>query len=428
MDADIAVVGAGPVGCVPALSLARIGARVLVLESTPASANGLAGEWIHPPGARVLESLGLGGVVRVPYPSGQGFVVFPDDGSDPIRLPYPAGLGFAREHRMLVGDLRDAVRSCPEILFVQNARATAAGPGRLTYVDPSGERTSRVERIIGADGRTSMVRRWLGGAEQGNPPTSTMAGLLLDNAELPFEGYGHVALGGPGPMLIYRVDAERVRVCIDVPHVPPPSVAPEYLWREYHHRLPAVLRPAFRNALSRGGFTWAANHVRRRRYLASRDLALVGDAVGYTHPLTAVGMTLGFADAECLTRTPNFFAYRRERTSRTGVAEWLADALYAVFARRDDASDALRRGIYRLWRENPMQRDITLRLLTGDDTRAMHFTEAFARVLGTATLDILTTSASRRNWSQAALGMRGIGAWGLWLLSTLAPRLAPSAW
>ena len=51
-----------------------------------------------------------------------------------------------------------------------------------------------------------------------NPtPCSRMLGTALSEASLPFEGFGHVVLGGSGPVLIYRLAADCVRVIVDVP-------------------------------------------------------------------------------------------------------------------------------------------------------------------------------------------------------------------
>ena len=44
-----------------------------------------------------------------------------------------------------------------------------------------------------------------------------MLGTALSEASLPFEGFGHVVLGGSGPVLIYRLAADCVRVIADVP-------------------------------------------------------------------------------------------------------------------------------------------------------------------------------------------------------------------
>ena len=56
---DVAIVGAGPVGSLCAIAHARKGYRVALFEANPAASKRLAGEWLHPPAARILRELGL---------------------------------------------------------------------------------------------------------------------------------------------------------------------------------------------------------------------------------------------------------------------------------------------------------------------------------------------------------------------------------
>ncbi|MGD8529035.1 MAG: FAD-dependent oxidoreductase, partial [Methyloceanibacter sp.] len=97
---DVAVIGAGPVGCAAAIAFVQRGARVLLLEANPRASERFAGEWIHPSGVKVLEQLGLADLEAFTENGPrQGFVVHPDDGSDPIVLPYPNGFtGLSFDH------------------------------------------------------------------------------------------------------------------------------------------------------------------------------------------------------------------------------------------------------------------------------------------------------------------------------------------
>lgn len=105
---DVVVIGAGPIGCASALACARAGQRVLLLEQDPlAATERVVGEWLHPPAMDVLESLGVELTPPIAYPTGKGFVLVPDDGSDPVVLPYRTGrFGFSLEHGLLVETLR----------------------------------------------------------------------------------------------------------------------------------------------------------------------------------------------------------------------------------------------------------------------------------------------------------------------------------
>src|SRR5690606_588382 len=118
-------------------------------------------------------------------------------------------------------------------------------------------------------------------------------GLELRDVELPFESYGHVLLGGPGPVLLYRIAHDRIRACIDIPAGAPGSRRDaRYIWDAFGPRFPEALRPALKRALEQDKLLWACNRFLPRTFYGSGNVALVGDAVGFYHPLTASGITV----------------------------------------------------------------------------------------------------------------------------------------
>lgn len=376
---DVAVVGGGPVGSAAAVAHARRGARVLLLEANPKAAARFAGEWIHPPGTDVLARLGIDLPPEAhAHRSGEGFAVFPDDGGDPIRLPYAGGRrGVAWEHRALVDVLRERAASHADIDYVAGGRLVDLVGGRLTFKGPDGHQTStHAERIIGADGRSSYVRQCVLGPREASP-ISHMAGIELRDVTLPFEGHGHVLLGGPGPILMYRIDPDRVRVCLDVPtHMR----RRERLFDAFAPILPAELRPAFRRAVEHRPVLWAANGFRPRVHYGNGPVALVGDAVGHFHPLTAAGITQGLLDVEALVESGDVTAYAHRRERASYMSELLSNALYQVFQRPDDSARAIRHAVYRRWRTSEADRDRTMRLLAGDTSDKKLFGVTFSRM------------------------------------------------
>jgi 2-polyprenyl-6-methoxyphenol hydroxylase-like FAD-dependent oxidoreductase len=278
---EVAVVGAGPAGCVTALAFARRGARVLLIEAQSTSSRRLAGEWLHPPGTEVLRRLGVGSIPRAAdHPAGLGFVVFPGLDIEPIVLPYPGKtLGLSCEHRAFVEALRGAATAHGNIVFLPCTRVTEIAKQRLEIVNGTNASSLQAGLIVGADGRSSLVRRCLGLPDE-RRLVSYMAGVLLEGVELPFEGFGHVFLGGPGPVFVCRISPQHVRVCLDIPVCYGQFTKDAArLHDAYSPALPASLRAAFHKALQNDEVVCTANQLRPRIHYGRPGLALVGDAV-----------------------------------------------------------------------------------------------------------------------------------------------------
>lgn len=422
---DVAIVGAGPAGCASALAFAREGKRVLVLEADPRASDRLAGEWLHPPALAILDRLGVDLTPARPYATGKGFVVFPDDGSAPIALPYAAGsFGLAIEHALLVETLRAHCEREPSIELLPWARATRVDGQSLTFERPSaleragasgsgsgrngaGARgltthTVTAKLIVGASGRTATFRApELGGHALPDAPaaSSRIAGLSLEGVALPFEGYLHVFLGGPGPVMAYRIDPRRVRVLCDVPlSLPIPREGDLPLFESYVSVLAPELRHAFREALrardGRSAPEWASIDLRPRVDHGREGLALVGDAVGAHHPLTASDLTLALEDAATLARARSFAEYRRTRLREARVPEMLAVGLYEVFADESEETVATRRAIYELWREKPGERLRSMGFLSGEDRNHLRFARSFLSTLLRGSRDFVRDALS----------------------------------
>ncbi|CAN5809882.1 hypothetical protein BH20PSE1_BH20PSE1_18940 [soil metagenome] len=420
---DVAVVGAGPVGAVAALAHARRGARVALFEANPRSAQRLAGEWLHPPAIEVLRRIGIDLPAAIPeHSAGQGFVVFPDDGSSPCLLPYAAGApGLSCEHSALVETLRAAAAAHPNVDYLTSARVRRIEDHSLRYVQRGGVGSIIAGRIVGADGRRSIVRASLG-LPVDHAICSRMVGLLLRDVALPFERFGHVLLGGPGPVLAYRITPHQVRLILDVPvHRRGRQERATYLWEGYATVLPSALRPAFRAALLEGTFEGAANEIRARSDYGRDHVFLAGDAVGHHHPLTAVGITLGFGDALCLAECADPAEYQSRRRQATRVAELLAVGLYQALTESSDEAVATRQAIYRMWRKGSAERTRTMRYLACQDTRTTLFACSFVRAIAHALSAIVGEALWRGEWSHAATVARALAGRLRWLLRGILP-------
>jgi len=423
-DYDVAVVGAGPIGAAAALAFAQRGASVIVFEANPNASKRLAGEWLHPPGVEVLGRLGIDVAKDAPgAAAGQGFVVFPDDRSSPILLPYPDGMqGVSLEHESLVSLVRDRAAAHEKIDLRFGARVRGIVDGSVTVENADGKggiTTFNVDRVVGADGRSSVVRKSLDINDEATAMAYT-AGVELHDVELPYEGFGHVLVGGPGPVLMYRIDPQRVRACFDVPLVVFGRLKrgdPEALWETYKDILPPQVTGAFRKSLDQKRVQWAAAGFRPRAHYGRGRVALAGDAVGYFHPMTAAGMSLGLADAECVADSPDVASYRRLRDAKSWVPELLACALYLALTRRDPSGVAVRQAVYRLWRQSEDERRRTMRILACADTRPEQFVGAFSSVLWDLVREDLL-----RGWRTMPGMLMHLGGWMRWPVASIVPR------
>ncbi len=398
-DYDIAIVGAGPVGSLCALAHARKGFRVALLEGNPKSSRRMAGEWLHPPAVRILRDLGICLDTKSCSISGKGFVLLPEDRSDPIVLPYSNGSdGLTCDHAVIVSTLREAVGNDPDVDFMPYARVHAVEDGRVAFTRKRTEEFVTAGRIVGADGRGSIVRKSLG-LSATRRVCSRMVGVKLNGVRLPLEGYGYVLCGGPGPVLMYHLNEDCVRVIVDVPvdhWIPQDRI--RFLSDSYAGLLPDTLRPAFVEALQAGRFDVAVNELRLRLSYGNSRRVLIGDAVGHFHPMTAVGMTLGFEDALTLAESEDFhaFATRRYRSART--PDLLGMGLYEIFADHRTESVALRNAIYRSCRSNPRYRSRTIRLISCEDISTIHLGLDFLATVTSAIVKEIPRSCDLHTW------------------------------
>lgn len=411
--ADVTVVGGGPVGCVAALAFAKTGARVCLIDPDALSGR-LAGEWLHPTAAGILADLGVD-LSGVEHALGRGFAIFPK-GEDPVVLPYVEDeLGVGCQRHFLLHALREAIARHDNITLLAGCRVAEVARGSVTVVLPDRETEKRIATglVVGADGRQSIVRQALGYPSVCRP-VSYMAGVLIDASALPVLEYGNVLLGGPGPILAFRVGPNQARVCIDVPADRVAWVRnPTELLNAYRPAMPAALYAECAKALANGPPAVAANQLLPRRLYGRAGVALVGDAVGHCHPLCAVGMSVGFLDAIALAKCKSVEEYATARRTAGRVPELLSMGLYDLFVGEDEGSTELRAAVYRLWRTSAAARRDTMRLLAVRETRRGALGVTFARLLSVASQRV-ALNAFGRPVSRTLAAVAGFGRWAGW--------------
>jgi 2-polyprenyl-6-methoxyphenol hydroxylase-like FAD-dependent oxidoreductase len=401
---DVIVVGGGFGGLVTAAAVERRGLRVTVLESLQGPIEALRGELLHAPGVRALEQLDMldalreAGAIEV-----RGFAAVAQPGADAVLLPYSSGYGLGLEHQLLVLALRRALLRNPLVRLVTGARVEAPlfEDGRVCGVRRGDGVEERAGVVIAADGRHSRMRQALG-IDTDVALLSYTLGVPLASDVLPHRGHGHVFLGAPGPILAYPYGAGRVRMNVDVPLSAPHGrdALAEYVSAEYAPFVPEPLRASMLEALAARSFTACANHAISTESCAVPGAALVGDAGGCSHPLTATGMTSTLHDATTLADALDTYGpcdqalltYQRRRYKFVRAREVFAHALYEVFRGADEGALALRQGVFRYW-DDERSRRASMAILAGDDSSVVNFATEYARVVATSFWDVLWTKA-----------------------------------
>jgi len=312
-DAQVIVVGGGPVGSVLAMLLGRSGVRTLVLEKASFPRDKPCGEGLMPGGVAILERLGVD-LGREGFPRLAGITFRTPDGgatfgafrSGPELPDHGFGVRRVRFDALLAE--RAAATQHVELKTGCTVKAIARTGAGFRIETAGGQLTA--ERVVGADGLRSTTRGLLGWSK---PPSRPHRHALV----------GHLAVSQHRVrgVIVTLLPANEVYVAPSGPDEvlavvlgPPGSLRdPAATVIDTYRRIVAAAHPEFAEAES-GRIRGAGPFRVSSRTVAERGAFLVGDAAGFIDPITGDAMSAGFRAA----------AY---------LAELLADAVPAAEAR-----------------------------------------------------------------------------------------------
>jgi hypothetical protein len=140
----------------------------------------------------------------------------------------------------------------------------------------------------------------------------------------------------------------------------------------------------------------SANHAIYTEFCVAPGAALVGDAAGCSHPLTATGMTIALHDAQTLAESIEklglgddaLLAYQKGRNGFVRARETFAHALYEVFRADEPGARVLRSAVFDYWQSDRSRR-ASMDILTGEESGMRAFVGEYLRVVGMATRSTL---------------------------------------
>lgn len=439
---DVVVVGAGLAGCATARALAAADPsarrRILLVDRHPRVHPRFSGELVHPRGAQILDDLGLftalrdAGGVEV-----GGFAVYENADAPLVDLSYATvpnerPTGLAIHHKALVQTLREQLADDHiELVEGWGVGELCRDGDRVTGVvldrPGHGRVTVATDLVVGADGKSSTIRKLAGIGDEGRQTIGFTAGVELCDASLPRAEYAHVFLGAWGPVLAYPIMRQHdgrvlTRVTFDLPRRLPAKgeALKDYVLRTYVPFVPAPLSTELAAAIAahEGPLHMAPTVELPAPSATMPGLVLVGDAAGCSHPITASGMTMGLRDAQTLgeqaqrrrlapSDEPWFDAealrrYRAEHDRYVPTRQALANAIYEAFRGGEDGARAIRRALFGYWASGDAARRRSMALLSCAERRPHVFLTEYLKTARHA----LGTSLVPRHATRYPMGDR----------------------
>jgi len=358
-DAEVIVVGGGPVGSVLAMLLGRFGVHTLIVEKATFPRDKPCGEGLMPGGVAVLEQLGID-LSGLGFPALDGVTYRTVDGAGAFAaFPSRPGLpdhGFGVRRLEFDALLAERAAATPNVEFrtdsaVQAIERTGEGFRLQTTAGPLA-----AGRVVGADGLRSTTRALLGWSK---PPAHPYRHSLVGHLTVP----GHQVRGVIVTLLpsneVYLAPSGRDELLAAVLGRPGSLRASSASVIESYRSIVAAAHPEFAGAAV-GRIKGAGPFHVSSRTVAEGGAFLVGDAAGFIDPITGDALSAGFQAAAYLAgllagavtsaeaRYRRWFAAQwRRRRLVTAIAlglsgsPWLARRALAGLGRRPGALEPL---------------------------------------------------------------------------------------
>lgn len=299
LDADVIVVGGGPVGSVLAMLLGRSGIRTSILEKAQFPRDKPCGEGLMPGGVAILEQVGVD-LAREDFPRLDGITYRTLEGGAMFGAFRSAGglpdHGFGVRRLRFDVLLAEKAAATPNVEMVTGCAVQGierAGAG-FRLATARGSMTAR--QVVGADGLRSTTRRLLGWSMA---PAEPHRHALVSHLNVPRHRVGGVVVTLLQSNEVYVAPSGRDELLAVVLGPPGSLRSPSARVAASYRTIVAAAHPEFSQA-EIGPIRGAGPFRVSSRTVAEGGAFLVGDAAGFIDPITGDAMSAGFRAAAFL--------------------------------------------------------------------------------------------------------------------------------
>jgi 2-polyprenyl-6-methoxyphenol hydroxylase-like FAD-dependent oxidoreductase len=388
---DVIIIGGGIAGSALAGNLARSGLSVLLLERETKFTDRVRGEWMAPWGVAETKKLHLydklmaAGGNHITKAVNYDELLTPEQAlanSMPLDSMHPDAPGPLCIEHVSIQEIAmqfaldsGALVKCGVKKIVANAGATP----RVEYSDGGTQFTKTCRLIVGADGRSSTVRRQLGLQLDEREIDHLISGLLIDGAEGWPSDVQSLGKAGDVMYLVFPQGGGKIRLYVDYALADRGKYSGEQGARN-------LLKAFDTPVLPDGHYIANARPIGPCQAFPSQDASLddpyvagailIGDAAGYTDPIFGQGMSIALRDARIVRdlllgnddwSVSTFAAYGLERNERMRRIMRMTHFATTLFARFDPQSIENRARAMQRMAEDPKLGAIVACAFTGPE-------------------------------------------------------------